>query len=205
LNWHRLLVMRNPDLGPHAAGFDALLARTPTGGTIEYDLHQPKWWFLHHVVRSGYVLHGSNEQRIVEFETRPNFDAHNTRHVDAVFASDDAIWPLYFAVVNRPVAQSLINWCAHVRGASRYLFSIGSSPSDPRSWTDGTIYLLPSTTFTPTPETRELTSLVPVAPRALLHVTPADFPFRRQTLGHRRGDSVRRVVIRNVLRLPSLR
>ena len=197
--------MRDPDVEPHAADFDALLARTPPGGTIEYDLLQPKWWFLHHLVRSGYLLHGSNEQAITEFETRPNFDAHNVRRVDAVFASDDAIWPLYFAVVNRPVAQSYINWCEHVRGASRYLFSIGSNPSDPRSWAEGTIYVLPRDTFTPTPETRELTSLVPVTPRALLHVTPDDFPFRRQTRGHRRGESVRRVVVRNVLRLPSLR
>ena len=29
-----------------------------------------------------------------------------------------------------PVAQSYINWCEHVPGASRYLFSIGSDPRD---------------------------------------------------------------------------
>jgi hypothetical protein len=210
LNWLRLLVMRDPDVGPHAADFDALLAQTPAGGTIEYDLPQPKWWFLHHAVRSGYVLHGSNEQRIVEFETRPNFDAHNTRHIDAVFASDDAIWPLYFAVVNRPVAQSYINWCEHVTSRrlgshSRYLFSIGSDPRDESSWTDGTIYLLPSTTFRATPESRELVSDRPVRPRARLPVTPEDFPFRTQTRGHRRGASVRSVVWRNALRTPGLR
>lgn len=197
--------MHDPDTGPHAAVFGALLERTPTGAEITYDLPQPKWWFLHHLVQSGYVLHGSNERAIDEFATRENFDAHNTRRVNAVFATDDAIWPLYFAVVNRSVASSYINWCDHVPGASRYLFSIGSDPADPRSWTEGTIYVLPRETFMPTPESRELTSLVPVSPRARLHVTPDDFPFRRQTRGHRRADSVRRVVIRNVLRLPSLR
>ena len=77
-------------------------------------------------------MHGSNEPAIDEFRTRQNLDAHQ-RPIDAVFASDDAIWPLYFAVVNRPVAQSYINWCEHVTsrrlGAhSRYLFSIGSDP-----------------------------------------------------------------------------
>jgi hypothetical protein len=205
LNWLRLLVMRNPEVGPHADVFDALLARTPHGAEVDYDVPHPKSWFLHHLVRSGFLLHGSNERAIAEFETRPNFDAHNERRVDAVFASDDAIWPLYFAVVNRPFASSYINWCEHVPGASRYLFSIGSDPRDPRSWIDGTVYILPRETFTPTPESRELTSPVPVAPRALLHVTPDDFPFRRQTRGHRRGESVRRVVARNVLRLPSPR
>jgi hypothetical protein len=181
--------------------FYELLARTPEGGTIDYDLPQPKWWFLHHLVTHGFVLHGSNEPAITEFETRSNFDAHNERNVDAVFASDDAIWPLYFAVVNRPVAQSYINWCEHRgEGTSRYLFSIGSDPRDERSWTTGTIYVLPRDTFEPTPETRELTSVVPVRPRARLTVEPEDFPFKAKTRGHRRGDSVRKVSLRNALR-----
>jgi hypothetical protein len=113
------------------------------------------------------VPRGSNEPAIDEFETRPNFDAHNERHVEAVFASDDPIWPLYFAVVNRPVVRSLINWCEHPgNGTSRYVFSI------------------------------------PVRPRARLTVGPDDFPFRRKTRGHRRGDSVRKVWLKNALRLP---
>ena len=180
--------------------FDELLARTPDGGAVDYDLPQPKWWFLHHLVTHGYVLHGSNESAIDEFETRPNFDAHNERHVDAVFASDDAIWPLYFAVVKRP--QSLINWCAHPgNGTSRYLFSIGSDPSDAASWTTGTIYALPRETFQLTPNTRELTSLVPVRPRARLTVEPPDFPFKQKTRGHSGGDSVHKVSLKHALRL----
>ena len=198
----RLLVMRDPDVMPYAAAFDVLLARTPEGGHVEYDLPLPKWWFLHHLVRSGFVLHGSNERDIVEFETRANFDAHNVRRVDAVFATDDAIWPLYFAVVSRSFASSYINWCDHPGNkTSRYLFSIGSDPRDPRSWTTGTVYVLPRETFEPTPGSRELTSSVPVRPRAGLTVEPEDFPFRAQTRGHRRGESVRSVSIRNVLRL----
>ena len=210
MNHRRLLVMRHPALSAaDEAAFDELLARTPEEGTIAYDLLQPKWWFLHHQIRRGFLVHGSNEPAIDEFRTRQNLDAHQ-RPIDAVFASDDAIWPLYFAVVNRPVAQSYINWCEHVTsrrlGAhSRYLFSIGSDPGDERSWTDGTIYLLPSATFRATPESRELVSEQPVRPRARLPVTPADFPFRTETRGHRRGESVRSVVWRNTLRMPGLR
>ena len=198
--------MRDPDVRAHEAAFDDLLARTEAGAAIDYNISQPKWWFLHHLVRSrGYVLHGTNEPAIEEFETRQNFDAHGVRAVDAVWASDDAIWPLYFSVVNRPVAQSYINWCSHVRGASRYLFSIGSDPRDDASWTTGTIYVLPSDTFIATPGTRELTSEVPVRPRARLIVEPDDFPFRDQTRGHRRDESVRSVVWRNALRMPGSR
>lgn len=199
-NVWRLLVLRNPPLSDaDRAAFDGLLAATPHGGLVEYALAQPRWWFLHHLVRSGYLLHGTNEPEIAEFRTRANDDAHG-RPVNAVFASDDAVWPVYFAVVNRPVARSYINWCEHVPGASRYLFSIGSDPRDQRSWCEGTIYVLPAQTFRPTPASRELVSDVPVRPRARIRVAPDDFPFRRQTLGHGPGDTPRSVSVRNVLR-----
>lgn len=205
LNLWRLLVLRNPELSAGVrTAFDDLLSATEESGVVDYRLDQPRWWFLHHLVRSGYLLHGSNEPEIAEFRTRANDDAHGNP-VDAVFASDDAVWPIYFAVVNRPFARSYINWCEHVPGASRYLFSIGSDPRDPRSWCDGTIYVLPAATFSPTPASRELVSPVPVRARARLRVTPDDFPFRRQTRGHRRGDTPRSVSIRNLMRLPSPR
>ena len=194
--------MPHPETAPHAAAFDELLARTPEGGEVDYDLPVPKWWFLHHLVTHGFLLHGSNEREIAEFETRPNFDAHNVRRVDAVFASDDAIWPIYFAVVNRPVAQSYINWCDHPgNGTSRYLFSIGSDPRLTESWTTGTVYVLPSDTFEQTPDTRELTSTVPVRARARVTVEPDEFPFKDRTRSHRKGDTPRTVAIRNALRV----
>jgi hypothetical protein len=202
LNPWRLLVMRHPAVASHANAFDELLARTPEGGAVDYDLPQPKWWFMHHLLARGFVLHGSNEPAIEEFRTRQTFDAHSAP-IKAVFASDDAIWPLFFAVVNRPVVQSLINWCEHPgNGTSRYVFSIGSNPRDDASWTTGTIYVLPSATFALTAESRELTSLVPVRPRARLTVEPDDFPFKSKTRGHRRGDSVRKVWLKNALRRP---
>ena len=205
LNLWRLLVRRDPVRGAadHAA-FDELLEATPPGGVVDYRLPQPRWWFLHHLVRSGYLLHGTNEPEIAEFRTRANDDAHG-RPVDAVFASDDAVWPLYFAVVDRSFARSYINWCEHVPGASRYLFSIGSDPRDARSWRDGTIYVLPAETFTPTPASRELVSPVPVRPRARLRVGPDDFPFRRQTRGHGPRDTPRSVSVKNLFRRPALR
>jgi hypothetical protein len=199
----RLLVMRHPQLTTtDRAAFDQLLERTPAGSEVDYDLPQPKWWFLHHLVTHGFVLHGSNEPAIGEFRTRQTFNAHDVP-IDAVFAADDAIWPIYFAVVNRPVAKSYINWCEHPgNGTSRYLFSIGSDPGDDASWVTGTIYVLPRETFEPTPGgSRELVSLVPVRPRARLTLEPEDFPYKRKTRGHRRGDSVRKVSLKHALRL----
>jgi hypothetical protein len=190
-----------PSLTKHdEQSFDELLEGTPEGGVVDYRLRRPKWWFVHRQIQRGYLVHGSNESAIHEFRVRSGFDAHGAP-IDAVFASDDAIWPMYFAVVNRPVAQSYINWCEHVDGASRYLFSIGSDPRDERSWTTGTIYLLPRETFRPTPASRELVSEQPVRPRARLTISPDDFPLRSKTRGHTRGDSVRKVAVRHALRL----
>jgi hypothetical protein len=201
LNPAGLLRMRWPEISPdEARGFDELLAATSMGAEIPYDLPQPKWVFLHHLVHSGYLLHGSNERSIDRFRTRATRDAHGNP-IEAVFASDDAIWPLYFAVVRREGnAHGYINWCVHVRGESRYLFSIGRDPRAPEAWTDGTMYILPGDTFQPTPESRELVSLVPVQPRARLHVEPDDFPFRARTMAHGEGDTPSTVARRSALR-----
>ena len=201
LNPGGLLRMPWPRIsGEEALAFERLLESTPIGGEIEYDLPQPKWVFLHHLVQGGYLLHGSNEGSIEEFRTRAVGDAHG-KPIEAVFATDDAIWPLYFAVVRREgLDHGYINWCVHVRRESRYLFSIGRDPQEPQAWSAGTIYVFPGETFQPTPESRELTSLVPVRPRAWLRVEPGDFPFRRRTMGHGSGATPTTVSRRAALR-----
>ena len=94
LNPWRLLVMPRPQVAEHERrAFDELLADTPVGAVVPYELPQPKWWFLHHLTVSGFVLHGSNETAIDVFRTRRTFDAYGNP-IDAVFATDDAIWPI---------------------------------------------------------------------------------------------------------------
>jgi hypothetical protein len=201
LNPYRLLVMRHPQFsGADRVAFDGLLADTPDGGDVAYDLEQPKWWFLHHAVRSGLLLHGTNEAGLEELGTRAQKDAHGAP-VNAAFATDDAIWPLYFATVRRAALRyGYINWATHVRNTSRYIFSIGADPADPESWSDGTIYLLPAASFRPTPSSREFVSDVPVEPRARLAVSPDDFPFRAQTIEHGQGATPMRIVLRHAQR-----
>jgi hypothetical protein len=201
LNPYRLLVMPHPRLSEaDRLAFDQLLAATPDGDDIGYGLPQPKWWFLHHAARSGFLLHGTNESGLDVLGTRATGDAYGAP-VDAVFASDDAIWPLYFATVRREALRyGYINWAVHVRDTSRYVFSIGADPADPGSWSDGTIYLLPAASFRRTGSSRELVSETAVRPRARLAVTPEDFPFRLQTIEHGAGDTPVRVVLRHALR-----
>jgi hypothetical protein len=200
LNPIGLLRMPWPSVSPEEARrFDELLAAAPPGGEIEYGLPAPKWVFLHHLVRHGYVLHGTNESAIEEFRTRQTFDAYQ-RPIDAVFATDDAIWALYFAVVRRDgLEYGYINWCVHIRQESRYLFSIGRDARDDEAWTRGTIYVLSAETFAATPNSRELVSAVPVRPRARLAVEPDDFPFRRRTMQHGKGATPASVTRRAAL------
>jgi len=206
LNPYRLLVMPHPLLTEaDRAAFDGLLSATPPGGDVAYELEQPKWWFLHHAIASGLLLHGTNEPGLTVLGTNAQGDAHG-KPVEALFASDDPIWPLYFATVCRETLRyGYINAALHVRGSSRYLFSIGADPASPDSWCDGTIYLLPAASFRRTGATRELLSDESLEPRARLAVTPDDFPFRRQTVEHRAGASVSGVVFRHALRRPALR
>jgi len=198
VNLLRLHPVPFPDVSPHEEAFDALIDATPDGGTVDYAAEAPRWWFLHHLIRRGFLLHGSNNSAIDEFEPRGNFDAHNVRHVEGVFASDDAIWPIYFATADRfGGRRGLINWCEHVGAGARYLFALEGKPS----WVDGMVYALPSEAFEATPSSRELVSRVAVRPRLRVPVSAADFPLRDRTIGFRRGESVRRVSLRNALRL----
>ena len=199
LNPYRLRVMRHPEVD--GAPFQALLDRTPQGGEIAYGLPDPKWHFLHWSVGVGYLLHGTNALDVEQFSTRDQGDAFGAP-THGLFASDDAIWPLYFATVRRDaLSHGYINWATHVRGSSRYVFSIGADPLEPGSWTTGAVYLFPAASFVRTGETRELISPDPPAPRAWLRVEPDDFPFRAQTLGHGAGATPMRVVLRHALRL----
>ena len=202
MNLWRLHPVPFPDVTPYEQSFDTLLAAAAEGAEVAYDLGAPRWWFLHHLVRRGFLLHGSNSGTIDEFVPKTNFDAHNVRSVDGVFASDDAIWPIYFATVDRTSRdRGLINWCEHTRTGARYLFAIEGDPKAASSWTAGTVYALPRETFAPTPGSRELVSVVPVRPRLRLRVSPDDLPLRAKTVGFRRGESIRRVSIRHALRL----
>ena len=198
MNLWRLHPVPFPDVSAHESEFDASIDATPDGGIVDSTADAPRWWLLHHLIHRGYLLHGSNNSEIDEFEPRANFDAHNVRHVEGVFASDDAIWPIYFATADRfGGRRGLINWCEHVGAGARYLFALEGKPS----WVDGMVYALPSEAFEATPSSRELVSRVAVRPRLRVPVSAADFPLRDRTIGFRRGESVRRVSLRNALRL----
>ena len=169
------------------------------GAEVDYDAAAPKHAFFQFLLEHRPVLlHGTGDPAIERFEPQRQTDYDN-EWTNAVFATDDAIWPIFFAVVNRPVARSLVNACSRRWGESRYYFSIGADPRSADAWRDGWIYVLPRATFDPHRAGSEWLSPVAVQPLARVRVEPADFPFLQQVTRHELGEPIGRIVLRATL------
>lgn len=169
------------------------------GGELLYDGRAPKHVFLRYLLEHRpVVLHGTGEPMIERFEVRRQTDYDN-EWTNAVFATDDPIWPIFFAVVNRSVARSLVNGCSRRWGESHYYFSIGTDPERGDAWRDGWIYVLPRETFRAHRAGTEWLSPVAVRPLARLRVAPSDFPFLPDVTGHSLGEPIGRIVVRATL------
>jgi hypothetical protein len=169
------------------------------GKELVYDAAFPKHAFFRYLLEHRPVLlHGTGTPDIDRFEPRRQTDYDN-EWTNAVFATDDPIWPIFFAVVNRSVARSLINACSRRYGPSHYYFSIGADPKSAEAWRDGWIYVLPRETFRLHPSGPEWLSPVAVRPLARLRVEPSDFPFLGDVVQHTVGEPVGRAVIRATL------
>jgi hypothetical protein len=190
-----------PPADDDADAFEQLLRAVDKGdgGEVDYDAAVPKHDFFRYLVEHRPVLlHGTGDASVERFEPRRQTDYDN-EWTEAVFATDDPIWPIFFAVVNRPVARSLVNGCSRRWGESHYYFSIGADPRRTESWRSGWIYILPSETFRLHPSGPEWLSPVAVRPLARVGVEPGDFPFLRDVTQHRRGEPIGRIVVRATL------
>lgn len=185
------------------SGFDELYAALKAAGPntpINYTLPAPRWQFLCHLADAhGVVLHGTGDAQIEVFEPRPSSDLTEFGARTAVYAAQDGLWAMFFAILDRaryPMTTS--NACVRLvdeAGAvsePRYVFSISHSALRQQPWRAGTVYLLPAETFERQPSLRfgpyevrvpQLASLVPVRPLARLPVAPEDFPFLHDIRG----------------------
>jgi hypothetical protein len=183
-----------PDAATRAA-FDRVLAEAlRAGGEIDYRLDAPRWQFLCHVAdRGDLVLHGSGHPGIECFEPRQSNDVAEFGNRAAVYAAADGIWPMFFAILDRPRHRmSLTNSCMRVErpdgtlSEPYYFFSVNAEVLAEDQFSPGTVYLLPATGFqreAPYDEggrrvhTAQAASLEPVRPVARIAVERADFPL----------------------------
>jgi hypothetical protein len=166
------------------------------GNELEYRASAPKHALLRHLVTTREILfHGAGRPDVTEFRPRHQTD-YDGAWTDAVFASDDPIWPMFFATVNRDVARSLINACSRRTGESRYYISVSADPKSAETWRTGWIHIVPRRTFRQHRAGSEWLSPVAVRPLARLRVEPDDFPFLGDVVQHSRTEPVGKAVVR---------
>jgi hypothetical protein len=197
----RRTMLTAPSAEADEAAFERLVQSVDeaNGTEVVYDAAAPRHAFFRFLLeRRPILLHGTGDPAIERFEPRRQTDYDN-EWTNAVFATDDPIWPIFFAVVNRPVARSLINACSRRYGQSHYYFSIGADPKSSDAWRSGWIYVLPRETFSLHPSGPEWLSPYAVHPLARLRVEPSDFPFRADVVRHTLGEPIGRAVVRATL------
>lgn len=177
--------------------YDKLFSDAVNGdGTVRYSSSFPKWRFIQYVSKhKDVLLHGSNNGSIQTFEPRKQ-TLYNGKFVEAVFATKDGIWPMFYAVLDKDKLQGGIrNGCFDI-GQNRkfYYFSITRETRAHHPWTKGTLYFLPLDSFEKvsheTISFDEWISKNDVTPLAKLDVDVNDFYYHHKVAAHRDGESL---------------
>jgi len=191
------------DLAPtKQAAFEELWQSTLPGNFIDYRIPYPKWQFLSYLCDTKeLVLHGSQDLDIDIVEPRQARDIRAFSDQQAIYATTDGIWVIYFAMLDRKKYHdlSLFNSCLRIQVSPHqvtnpyYFFSITQSVLLQKPWCEGAIYILPRQTFVREPSQLmngveiifpHWISTLPSTPLAILLVGPQDFPFLSQIHGH---------------------
>lgn len=165
----------------------------PPGNTLAYlrwltEQHEP-------------LFHGSHRDGIEELRPeRESRDSTPFGDQAAVFASDDPVWAMWFALLTRgPAFRSTRNgaWFFGSRDLNRhYFFSVNRGVPDSSLLTNGWLYVLPREGFR---HERRIAGVLfssqwvnarPVRPMARIAVGPEDFPFADCIVQHDPDDSM---------------
>ena len=185
------------------AAIDEFLSQPESGqldvdAVVGQDGLVSRWEFLCGIAEQREIaFHGTGDPNIESFEPRKPIDFAPFGDQQAVFATSDPIWAMFYAIVDRdryPV--TLNNGCIMLvdrPGPPHYYFSISSGSLEQRPWRTGYVYFLPAHSFVEQPSgpygghvarVPQLASPVAVRPFARLQVAPGDFPFLSQIRGH---------------------
>jgi hypothetical protein len=152
----------------------------------------PVWAWLSWLCETqGFVAHGTGRADITVFEPRQSNDTGWFGNRKAVYAASDALWAMFFAIMNRPtvpmrIVNSAISVRSHGRLEPRYFFGVSGPALADTTFRSGSLYLLPGAGFEREPadsslgfpfESHHLASLEAVRPVFRVPVGPSDFPF----------------------------
>jgi hypothetical protein len=194
LVWGCLRLARLPSLPPRVvdpeaeARFATLADKLLAGDPIA--VPEPRLDFLRWLAENRpVVFHGSPRDDLRELSTeRQSRDATAWGDQQAVYASSDPVWAIYFACLRRDRGfTGTRNGSLGRAGGSlyprRYFFLHNRGSALPDRFGPGSLYLLSPRTFVADRplaggiDTAHLVSHEPVRPLARIEVTPADFPF----------------------------
>ena len=145
-----LRLARLPTLPPPVVepGFDEAADALLRGERV--DLPEARLDFLRWLGESrGVVFHGSPRNDLVELSTeRKSRDSTEWGNQQAVYASSDPVWSIYFAVLRRDNGwQGTRNGSMGVGGRRFYFFLHNRGSQSPDRFGPGSLYILPSETF----------------------------------------------------------
>lgn len=180
-----------------AQAFEAAYAEALNrGSAIHYAGPYSKHRLIQYIAqRHAVLLHGSNRMDIQRFEPRRQ-TLYNGEYVEAVFATKDGIWPVFYAVFDRSKLKgNFRNACFIGKGSKRYYyFSLTRDTWAGNPWTAGTVYFLPDQTFRKSGEGyidfAEWVSPTSVQPLTQIQVEPSDFLYRNQVACHKSKESI---------------
>ncbi len=179
------------DFDSHQNDFESALAEALTTG-VGAAPNAPVWAWLSWLCEAqGFVAHGTGHADINEFEPRQSNDTGWFGNRRAVYASSDAVWAMFFAIMNRPtirmrIVNSAISVSLNGQLEPRYFFGASRTALELGAFRDGWVYLLPGVSFEREPadtslgmifESHHLASLESVRPAFRVPVRPNDFPF----------------------------
>lgn len=145
------------------------------------------------------LFHGTNQGEI-ELLNPVNQENYRGEKINAVFASGDPIWAMFFAILDRDGYHgslrngSFILECAGGYQERFYFFSISEAMVANHPWKTGTVYITPRDSFTQTNTGMirfdEWASEKPVIPLSKIDISPGDFPFFNRVSAHNERESI---------------
>ncbi len=196
----RLPMLPSPIVDPDAEARFSAVADELLGGEA-VTVPDPRLDFLRWLAQSRpVVFHGSPRDDLNELSTeRQSRDATAWGNQQAVYASTDPVWAIYFACLRRDGGwKGTKNGSMGKAGGPlyprRYFFLHNRGSASPDRFGPGSLYLLsPSGFVADQPlagaiDTAHLVSREPVKPLARIDVTPDDFPFADRIGYYRDGE-----------------
>lgn len=195
---------------PHeVVTFDKLIAEIHEGKPLTGEIPFSKYRFLQYLaLQDEFIFHGSNNKTLEILEPRKQ-TLFNSQPTEAVFASTEPMWSVFYAVFDRSKAVgSFRNGCLVYKNRKYHYYALNKSIADQRPWTSGMIYILPKSKFTKVDNRKisfdEWVCYESVKPIGQLEVSLEDFYFKNKVTIFKENESFINTLLFNKMRTKAM-